>query len=471
VSKLRSGLCARAAAAVLAAALCACSSGPPADSKKAVNTLLAAQNYAAAQAYIESHKENEYGRKNLVLYYLDQGVILHHAGKFQESDSSFDKAESRMEELYTKSVTKTAGMFILNDNTVDYAGEPFERALMNVMRALNFISLGKLDEALVESRKVELFLDELNRKLEGKSRYKDDAFARYLDALLYADIGQADDSRISLHAATQAYGWYATDYKTPAPDLSAPAKVAKDSGELVLIHFNGVAPRKVSKTLQLAWGNALALTQQSDEKGAASEEFKNAITAGVAGHAITLAYPEYVQDPYTIAASEVVVDSAPPAATQLVEDVSAIAMKNLTDRQALIRARAVARATIKFVLAEAASRAAEKACEPKDKDKDKDKDKQKKEEKKEDSFEVSLCKGLARGLAHGLAAATEVADVRCWSTLPSQIRMARISLPPGHHKVVVNFKNGAGAVVSNAVFDDIVIRKGKRTYLDYRTAL
>jgi hypothetical protein len=42
-----------------------------------------------------------------------------------------------MEALYTKSISKGAGRYILNDNTVDYAGEVFERALTNVFRALN----------------------------------------------------------------------------------------------------------------------------------------------------------------------------------------------------------------------------------------------------------------------------------------------------------------------------------------------
>src|SRR5205807_1189644 len=134
----------------------------------------------------------------------------------------------------------------------DYAGEPFERALTNVFRALNYVFLGKPDEALVESRKVELFLDELNRGMGRRSAYKDDAFARYLDALLYEDQGQPDDSRISMEAAGQAYQWYASDYHVPPPSFDLTGD--RGSGELVFIHYNGVAPRKISKSFQVAWG-------------------------------------------------------------------------------------------------------------------------------------------------------------------------------------------------------------------------
>ena len=155
-------------------------------------------------------------------------------------------------------------MLLLNDTTVDYAGEPFERALTNVFRAPNYVFLGQPDEALVESRKVESFLEELNRRFENKNVYKDDAFARYLDSLLYSDTGKADDARISLEAADRAYAWYASLYRTPAPRFDFP-ETPLDHGELVFIHYNGVAPRKVSKTWQVAWSQAVATVRASDD--------------------------------------------------------------------------------------------------------------------------------------------------------------------------------------------------------------
>ncbi len=427
------------------ALLSACA-GPSAGTKKSLNAMIASQNFQGAEAHLEKVKESEYGRKNLVLYYLDKGMVQHHAGNYKESDQSLSRAEQRMEELYTKSITKTAGMLVLNDNTVDYPGEPFERALANVVRALNYVFLGQPDEALVESRKVETFLDEINRRLELKSVYKDDAFARYLDALLYADAGKMDDARISMEAARKAYEWYSSHYNTTAPRLDY-ARPGKEEGELVFIHYNGMAPRKVSKTFQVAWGEAVALAQASDE---ADAQFKNALTAGVTGKAVTVAYPEFVQDPFTIAGSEVRLASGSEKAapTALMEDVSAIAIKNLRDRQALIKTRAIARATIKFVLAESAGAACDKKYGAK-------------------SWQAILC----RGVGHGAAAATEIADTRGWATLPSQIRMARLRVPPGRHDVTVLFKNAAGAAVATKVFQGVPISGSKRTYLHYRTAL
>lgn len=435
--------------------LCAgCQSGPSGESKRQVNAFIAQGQYAQAEAYLDAEKDSGYGQKNTVLFYLDKGAVQHDEGKYKESDASFDLAEQRMDELYTKSITKAGGMLLLNDNTVDYAGEPFEHALLNVYRALNYVLLNQPDEALVESRKVERFLTELNDKLgDRKGVYKDDAFARYLDAMLYADEGKMDDARISLQASRAAYADYEADYGTPTPHFEFP-KDKKPHGELVVIHYNGVAPRKISNTFQVAWNDAVVLARQDTSEDGASAA-KNALTAGFMGSAITVAYPSIVQDSYTVVGSEIWVDSRPVASTLLMEDVTGIATKTLDARMAMIKTRAIARATIKYIIAQTAAKAAMKGCE----------------QLPGGFFVVQSCKLAARATAAGVAAASEVADTRGWSALPAQIRMARVKLPPGKHDVLVEFKNAAGDVVSTHAFKDVEIDAKKRTYLATRTAI
>ena len=444
------------AALALVWGLAACQSGPGGAYKRRLNAQLAAQDYAAAEQSVRQNRDSEYGRKNAVLYNLDLGTVLHHEGQYKASDDAFDQAELRMQELYTKSVTKAAGTLVLNDTTVDYAGEPFERALTHVYRALDWLFQGRLDEALVEARKVGLFLDELNRNLQDKDKYKDDAFAQYLSALLYADSGKDDDARISMDSADKAYAWYASDYGTPRPDFGLPQSPPEaPDGELVFIHFNGVAPLKVSRTLQVAWNQALAMARASPDTEANGARFTNALAAGVMGRAITVAYPEYQAQPFTVRRSRVAADSGgAPAETALMEDIQAIATKTLRDRIGWITARAIARAAVKYAIAEAASKAAAKGCD---------------RNSASGSFPNLLCKSLASAAFHGLASFSEVADTRCWGALPAQIRMARLRLPAGPHKVTVDFEDATGAVLSSRVFD-VTIQPGKRTYLSWRTS-
>ncbi|MBI5243793.1 MAG: hypothetical protein HY922_08965 [Elusimicrobia bacterium] len=436
-------------AGFISLALSACG-GPSIAAKKSMNEMLAAGNLPNAAAYIEGAKEVEYGKHNAVLYHLDIGVVLHDAGKYKESDEHFDAAERRMEELYTKSVTQAAGTLVINDTTQEYSGEVFERALTNVFRALNYVLLGQPDEALVEARKVEVFLDEINRRRGGKNVYKDDAFARYLDSLLYEDAGKLDDARVSRSAALKAYQWYASKYGTPAPRFGLSWFETEDAGEIVFIHCNGVGPRKISKTFQVAWKDALAAvhsTKADTEDKAASQRVKNALAAGIAGNSVSVAYPEYVQDSFRIAASEVQAGDK-SAQTLLMEDITAIAIADLKDRNLVVKTRAIARATTKFLLAKLVE----------------------KEARKNTSTGGKWLADLTSRATNAVAAATEVADTRGWTTVPAQIRMARLRAAPGTHEVTVVFKDAAGAVVSTHVFKDVSVKKGRRTYLAFRTA-
>lgn len=429
--------------AVFAAALTAACGGPSMTVRKNLDQYVAAEDYDHATAYLEQVKHEQYGPRNAVLYYLDAGTLLQHAGRFQDSDAAFDKAEQRMDELYTTSVSKAAATFLINDNMQDYSGEAFEHALVNIFRALNYAFLGRTDEALVEARKVEVFLDEVTRRRGNRSVYKDDAFARYLDSLLYEDAGQADDARISREAADKAYGWYAAKYGTRAPQFDA---AGAGDGEVVFIHYNGIGPRKVSKTLQVLWKDGVAAVRQmkaETQDQQTQQQIKNALAAGAAGNSITVAYPEFVQDPFVITASDVQSEDR-TSPTFLVEPISAIAVKDLQDRWLAVRARAVARATIKFMLA----RAAEKKAQT----------------------EGDYAAAITKRIANAAEAATEVADTRSWTTVPAQIRMARLAVAPGTHDLTVRFKDSKGAVVKSHVFKNVVVKRGKRTYLAYRTA-
>lgn len=437
----------RGGAVVFLALLSAACSGPSGSMRKQVNTLISARDYAGAEASIVKEKQGSYGKKNMVLYYLDLGAVQHDGGKYKESDQSFEIAETRMEELFTKSVSKAAGTLLLNDNTTEYGGERFERALVNVYRSLAYLFRDDREGALVEIRKLSRLLQEYADVYGAKgTAYKDDAFAQYLSSLLYADDGKSDDARISLNKSKKVYEFYAASYGTPAPRFDFPPNDAEATGELVFLHFNGVAPRKVSKTFSVAWNEAVIALNASKDDEKESAQAQNALRAGVLGKSVTVAYPAYVQDPFVISGSQVEV-AGRKTGTQLMEDVSAIAMKDLSERQALIKVRAIARATVKFILAKTATDAVAK------------------------KYGKNSWQAMATQVGGSVAAAaTEVADTRAWATIPSQFRMARLRLPPGKHDVTVTYTASNGSVIATRIFKGLIIKKGGRTYMHDRTA-
>jgi hypothetical protein len=409
-----------------------------------LNQKIAARDWAGAVAQVDAAKDGEYGENNAVLFWLDKAAVLHHAGKFQESDAFLDLAEQRMDELYTQSVSKGVATFLVNDNADSYAGQVHERTLLHVLRALNHAYLGQRDGATVEARKVTSFLTELNDRLGDKRlAYRDDAFAQYLSGLLFEDQGKSDDARICFESANAAYGWYATEFGVQAPQLELGA-ASPDEGELVFLHYNGPAPRRETSTIQVAWNDAMVVLHASEE-AEQNTEVKNALVAGISGNAITVALPMFVQDPFTVQGSEIEVGAA-RARTFLVEDVTAIAKSTLDASLPAIQAKAVVRATVKFLIAKVA------------------------EEETKRQFGSGW--GMLAGLvARGAAAATETADTRGWSTLPAQFRMARLRLPVGTHSVKVRYFAVDGTAVSEELLDGVEIKSGQRTYVHVRTAI
>ena len=110
--------------------------------------------------------------------------------------------------------------------------------------------------------------------------------------------------------------------------------------------------------------------------------------------------------------------------TELVHNVTALADKALSERMAGITVKALARAAMKFAMAEATTRGAQQLAG------------------KDAGPWVGLLVGL---LAKGLAVASEEADKRSWQTLPDEIHLARVWVPPGRYRCRAN--RAAGLMV------------------------
>ena len=69
-----------------------------------------------------------------------------------------------------------------------------------------------------------------------------------------------------------------------------------------------------------------------------------------------------------------------------------------------------------------------------------------------------------------LGSALEKSDTRQWFTLPAQIWMARLFLPPGVQDIRLFFRDGYGNIVGEHKFENVPVTRGGRVFLHYRTA-
>lgn len=386
-----------------------------------------------------------YGEKNSVLYHLDLGLLYHYAGMPDSSNTHFFAAEHEIDELYTKSVSLAALSVLTNDNILPYEGEDFEKVLINIFLALNYAEKGEPDEALVEARKVDLKLRQYGRDYQGKNRYQEDAFVRYIAGALYESAGEINDAFISYQKAYEAYGTYAKEYGTQPPgflldDLVRTATLLSFTEEAERYCLLGGQAYERSSGKQ---GSVLVVVYSG--KGPIKDEIRASVSiADSAGtiHSFQLALPKLkprrmAPRDYEITASSLG-DMAVTLRTraEVAEDVTAIASKCLEDRLSLIYLKSGGRALLKFL-------AAEKA---------------KSELKKKEDKLANLLGSLAVDLVVGL---TEQADLRAWRTLPAEFQLARLNLPAGKYRFQIEASDRALSIPDETV----TVNEGRTTFV------
>lgn len=425
------------ASALLLLLLAGCA---PGLNYRTLDSQMRAGDCDAATGYIEK-SEASYGSNCRLIFLMDAAAVNMYCGRLEISNHYLHEADLLAEDLWTKSITREGVAFLVNDYTIAYSGEDFEKAFINMLSAINYAVLGRYDEALVECRRLNSKLVEINEKYEKKSVYKEDAFGRYLSGLLYEASGMGsyqnmDSAFIDYDRAYTAFSDYEKDYGTPVPGMfiedylrvagaagrleEAKARVgslrgikwldhreARGLGRIVFIHMNGRAPYKVDDKLLVPSRHG----------------------------PITLAFPRYVAKGPGCRTSELVVSSRTgtlSAGAELVEDVGAIAVKNLEDRMGRVVAKTIARAVAKQAAIDAASR----------------------------QFKDKQTGELARLGLNILNIALERADTRSWRTLPAEIYLARLFLPAGDYKI-----SGRHCGKTAVLHDSIKVRAGETRFV------
>lgn len=418
-----------------------------------INQHLSNQNYDQALQVIKDNKD-AYPKRNAALYYMEEGILAHFALRYKESNASFSRAEQVMDELYTRSISKQTASFLINDNTIPYRGEDFESAMVNLFMALNYVGLGLKDEALVEARKVDNKLNIINSRYseDKKNVYKEDAFIRFLMGVLYEADGEDNDAFISYRKAEEIYRTdYQQNYGVSPPiilieNLLSSAKAMDFDQELTEIQgqYSDVTFMAPAKKREMAEIYCIHYNGPGAEKAE-----KRWIVPLPDGYVVKIAYPKFNKKYFQIARGVINLKSLSSGSsyqfpTVLMEGISSIAIKNLENRTGRIKAKAIARATTKYLATKAVSKKA----------------------KEKEGKLVGLLVQVAGNIA---SVATEQADIRHWRLLPAEIRVGKIAVPPGEYKGRINFVNASGATITSREIERFAVEGGEKRFFTYRT--
>ena len=402
-----------------------------------------------------SAKEKTYGRNNAFLYFVDKGFLLHMQKDFRGSIDAFQKAKDKYDELYTKSVSRIAGSFALNDYAMPYRGEDFERVMINIFQSLNYFECGDLEGALVEARDTDSVLNIINSRYGSneKNVYSEDAFARFLAGIFYEAQGTPggyNDAFISYSKAMQTYeNNYAKHYGLNAPQVLR-------ENLLAAAEFMG---REELKECISKYGNLKFMSLK--EKATKAEVYLiqyNGLSAAKIeasipvllpdGYIIPLAFPMYERLRHLEVSSDLcAVDNKGNALTvpsEKAEDIDAIAIKNLDDRKARIIAKIMVSSAGKYAAEKTGGREIEKKYG------------------RRSALYFTLLSDIFN-------VTTNKADLRSWRTLPSEIRIARMLLDPGQYSFRQDNFDANGKIMEIFYMGEFALKAGDKKFFIIRT--
>jgi uncharacterized protein len=418
---------------------------------------IAAGNYAAAAAAIEkAQQDGKYAEKDRFLYYLDAGLAYYYADSFAVSIERFSQAEAASDELFTKSISRAAASLLLNDNVLEYAGEDHEVLYTNIFKALDYIELGRYEEALVEVRRANLKLTALEQKYFQAAqqfrnsaqndtngvdlpydikpvRFSNSAFARYLGMHAYAADGKLDDARIDHDLFQEAFVTEPQIYNFNPPSV----KYANDGKAILsVVAMTGSSPVKNDLKLRIRTDKQLDLVQVMYDGAEAGSTLYGQFNIPISeDYYFKFAIPVVTPGQSRVAKIRLLANGKSLGSLQLLEDVNRVAAEVFEPKKTLIYVRTVARALAKGLAAH--------------------KLKANIDEKNSDAFGKWLLKAAVDVGTDVL----ENADLRCSRLLPSYVYVGDFEIEPGNYDLSLEFLDSGNSLIQSYNVKDFEVDK------------
>jgi len=337
-------------------------------------------------------------------------------------------------------ISDQAVSFLVNDYSLAYGGEDFEKVLIHPFKALNYLALDDPEAALVECRALNNRLVEINEKRGGGNVYNEDAFARYLSGIIYESQGDRNGALVDYRLADSAFVGYGRKYGTPYPP-SLRAALLRLAEAQEMDHLVAAFRERWPEAAWIPWrerrrmGEVVLVLQTGQAPVKEQARFDAVAGDGDDPTLVSIAFPTFRVIPPEVGGS--VLRAGPRAAPdELVEDVSAIAVKDLKDRYHRVVAKEVARVAAKTVASE----------QVKDKN------------------------WVLGSILNLVNSANEQADLRSWETLPAHFRIARLPVPPEEKlPLAVEIRAPDGRLIETVDLGEATLAPGETLFLYHRT--
>src|SRR5688572_9712899 len=149
-------------------------------------------------------RESEGDGKTRFLYNVNKGLVLSILGEYEEGNDYFEKAFLFGEDYRINYVAEATSYFS-NPNVIAYRGEDHEHLMVLYFKAINYLKMNKPEEALVECRRLNIRLNQLNDKYVSLEKFQRDAFIHTLMGIIYQSSKDYNNAFIAYRNAVDVY--------------------------------------------------------------------------------------------------------------------------------------------------------------------------------------------------------------------------------------------------------------------------
>lgn len=429
-----------------------------------IQSKIASGNFEKADQLLEN--DTKWAENNhRVLYYMNRGVVAFMMNAHEKSIDFLNQADYYIED-YSKQFGWEALSLISNPMAKPYRPEDFETIMVHFYKALNFLALNDYEGALVEARRVNIRLQQLNDQYKDhKNKYQRDAFAHNLMGMIYDAAGEYNNAFVAYRNALEIYE---NDYSelfglTPPTqlkkdllrsakrtgfsdqvefyeqkyDMKAPVLPHQNNGDLIIFWLNGMGPVKEEMQITISnfgmsngvvhLGNpeqglsfAYSTNNLSQREKAA---FKNLSF-------LRIAFPRYKERTPLFSEGQIIYSDS-TIRLQKAQNINKIAFQSLRDRMVREIGNSLLRLATKKGIEELVS-----------------------SENENLGTIISI-----------INAFTEKADTRNWQSLPYSISYARVPMSAGQNQLELQFSGKA----SNRETIQVDIKPGKTSFYTFHT--
>ena len=368
-----------------------------------------AGKYLEAQRILAKTKPKP---KDRLLHLVEEGLILHTAGRYEESSTVLLEAAKLSEDLETISASRSAASLVTNDRTKHYRGERFERVLIHTYLTINFLLLEDYEKALVEAKRA------LKKLKDTKDPAEQHPFTRYVAAVCFELLKDYEDAYLEYQKVRK----HAPQYQAIKNDLVRVARtLGRKEDEQKWLALPGPAYKP-----QAGKSEVILIVQTGKGPKKVSKE-----TIALPSH--RFATPVYVTRYSKVEDTAVRIGERDAGPSHRLLNINLVASHDLDKR--------AKKATLKETLRKGG----------------------------QEVIAHQTDNLLAQVAVRAAFFAMSKADDRCWQTLPRDLRIARVPIAPGKYDIQVKMLDYNGSAFETHDLKSVTVPSSRPAILNIRS--